>query len=72
LKFLKQTILKSKIKALEAIVKGTHPCTLEEAAQFAALQCQVQYGNHEPDRHKPGFLQYSFSFFFLFFFCEKK
>jgi len=24
---------------------------------FAALQCQVQFGNHEPDRHKPGFLK---------------
>ncbi len=24
--------------------------------QFAALQCQVQYGNHAEAKHKPGFL----------------
>ena len=44
------------VQAQEAIVKGTHPCTMDEASQFAALQMQVQFGNHEPDKHKPGFL----------------
>eukprot|EP00731_Ephydatia_muelleri_P016952 Em0010g50a len=28
----------------------------EEAVQFAALQCQIQYGNHNEAKHKPGFL----------------
>jgi len=40
-----------------AIVKGTHPCTQDEAAQFGALQCQITFGNHEPDKHKPGFIR---------------
>ena len=39
-----------------AIIDGTHPCTREEAVQFAALQCQIQYGNHNEAKHKPGFL----------------
>ena len=28
------------------------------AAQFGALQCQITFGNHEPDKHKPGFIKY--------------
>lgn len=40
-----------------AIIKGTHPCTVEEAAQFGALQCQITFGTHEPDKHKPGFIK---------------
>ena len=40
----------------DAIIDSTHPCTREEAIQFAALQCQVQYGNHNEAKHKPGFL----------------
>ncbi|KAJ3025177.1 UNVERIFIED_CONTAM: Talin-1 [Siphonaria sp. JEL0065] len=39
-------------QAKEMILSGKHPCTLEEAAQFAAIQFQCQYGNHEPDKHK--------------------
>ncbi|KAI9331954.1 hypothetical protein BDR26DRAFT_1010745 [Obelidium mucronatum] len=39
-------------QAKEMIISGKHPCTLEEAAQFAAIQFQCQYGNHEPDKHK--------------------
>ncbi|KAJ3195929.1 Talin-1 [Irineochytrium annulatum] len=38
----------------EMIVSGKHPSTIEEAAQFAAIQSQIQFGNHEPDKHKPG------------------
>eukprot|EP00051_Salpingoeca_urceolata_P011463 m.142076 g.142076 ORF g.142076 m.142076 type:complete len:2525 (-) comp17132_c0_seq1:108-7682(-) len=40
----------------DAILDGTHPCTLDEAAEFAAMQVQVEYGDHNPDRHKPGFI----------------
>ncbi|KAI9206533.1 uncharacterized protein BJ171DRAFT_498098 [Polychytrium aggregatum] len=43
----------------EMIISGKHPCTLQEAIQFGAIQCQIQYGNHEPDKHKPGFLPVS-------------
>ncbi|KAI8822750.1 hypothetical protein BJ741DRAFT_87676 [Chytriomyces cf. hyalinus JEL632] len=39
------------------ILSGKHPCTLEEAAQFAAIQAQCQFGNHELDRHKGAHLQ---------------
>ena len=35
---------------------STHPCTREEAIQFAALQCQIQYGNYDEAKHKPGYL----------------
>ena len=45
-------------QAREMIVSGKHPCTAEEASQFAAIQMQIQYGNHEPDKHKVGFLRY--------------
>lgn len=40
------------------IVSGKIPCKLDEAIQLASLQCQVQFGNHEPDKHKPGFIKY--------------
>lgn len=43
-------------QAHEMILEGKHPITLDEAVIFAALQMQVTYGNHEPDRFKKGFL----------------
>jgi talin len=46
------------VQSRDAIVSGKHPCTIEEAGQLAALQCQTQFGNHEPDKHKPGFIRY--------------
>ncbi|TPX69668.1 hypothetical protein SpCBS45565_g02300 [Spizellomyces sp. 'palustris'] len=44
-------------QAREMIISGKHPCTAEEACQFGAIQMQVQHGNHEPDKHKPGFIK---------------
>ncbi|KAJ1563287.1 Talin-1, partial [Nowakowskiella sp. JEL0078] len=41
----------------EMIISGKHPCKLEESILFAAIQCQVQFGNFEPDKYKPGSLQ---------------
>jgi talin len=41
----------------EMILSGKHPCSEEEAAQFAALQLQIDHGNHEPDKHKSGFVK---------------
>ena len=46
------------VQSRDAIVSGHHPSTSDEAVQLAALQVQVQHGNHEPDKHKPGFLSY--------------
>lgn len=43
------------VQSRDAILNGTHPCTEEEACQFGAMQCQVQFGDHQPDKHKPGF-----------------
>ena len=39
------------------VVDGKYPCTPQEAAQFAAYQLQIAYGNFEPDKHKPGFVK---------------
>ena len=44
------------VQSRDAIIDGTHPCTRDEGVQFAALQCQIQYGNHNEAKHKPGFL----------------
>ena len=41
----------------DRIINGSHPCTKEEAVLFAAYQCQVQLGNHNEAKHKPGFLK---------------
>lgn len=40
----------------DSIVRGQHPCTLDEAVTFAALTVQIDYGDHSAERHKPGFL----------------
>jgi len=45
------------VQSRDAIVSGSHPCTYDESIQFAALQCQVQLGNHNPAIHKPGYLR---------------
>lgn len=44
-------------QAKEAILNGTHPVNLENAVNFAALQCQVQFGDHKESTHKAGFLE---------------
>jgi talin len=44
------------VQSRDAIVSGQHPCTPEEAAQLAAMQCQVQYGSHDAPKHKVGFI----------------
>ena len=36
---------------------GTHPCTHDEAMEFAALSMIIDYGEFRTDTHKPGFLQ---------------
>lgn len=44
------------VQSRDRIINGSHPCTKEEATLFAAYQCQVQFGNHNEAKHKPGFL----------------
>ena len=46
------------VQSRDAILDGTHPATKEEATQFAALQCQIQFGNYNESKHKPGFLEW--------------
>jgi talin len=44
-------------QAREQILDGTHPVRLEDAVQLAALQVQVQFGDHRETQHKPGLLE---------------
>lgn len=44
------------VQAKNAIIAGSHPVTAEQAATFAGLQCQIQFGDFTASRHKPGFL----------------
>ncbi|VDL91083.1 unnamed protein product [Schistocephalus solidus] len=37
-------------------MNGTHPVTLDEAVYLAAIQCQVELGNYNPEKFKSGFL----------------
>ncbi|KNC74224.1 hypothetical protein SARC_13223, partial [Sphaeroforma arctica JP610] len=46
------------VQARDDILKAAHPCTADEALQFAALQCQVQLGDHNPDTHKAGIMDF--------------
>ena len=36
----------------DAVVSGTHPTQRDEAIQLAAIQCQVDYGTFDPEKHK--------------------
>jgi talin len=44
------------VQARDAIINGTHPITQEKACEFAGIQCQIQFGDHMENKHKPGFL----------------
>jgi talin len=41
----------------EMILSGKLPCTAEEAAQFGGISMQIKFGNHDPSKHKPGFIK---------------
>eukprot|EP01133_Synstelium_polycarpum_P004292 gene4292-5011_t len=45
------------VQSRDAIISGSHPCSYDEAVQFAALQCQIQLGNHNTTAHKTGYLK---------------
>ncbi|TGZ65701.1 hypothetical protein CRM22_005745 [Opisthorchis felineus] len=40
----------------DAILKGTHPVSQEEAIYLAALQCQIQLGDCNPEKFRANFL----------------
>ncbi|XP_066142630.1 talin-1 isoform X3 [Euwallacea fornicatus] len=44
------------VQARDAIVNGTHPITQDKACEFAGIQCQIQFGDYNETKHKPGFL----------------
>uniref|UniRef100_A0A8B9HEU0 Talin-1 n=1 Tax=Astyanax mexicanus TaxID=7994 RepID=A0A8B9HEU0_ASTMX len=38
------------------ILNGSHPVSFDKACEFAGYQCQIQFGDHNESKHKPGFL----------------
>lgn len=40
------------IQCRDSILAGKHPMTEEEALTFGALQCQILYGNYDPNKNK--------------------
>ncbi|XP_050096914.1 talin-2 isoform X2 [Anopheles aquasalis] len=44
------------VQARDAILDGTHPVTQDKACEFAGIQVQIQFGDHNEAKHKPGFL----------------
>ncbi|XP_023248015.1 talin-2 [Copidosoma floridanum] len=44
------------VQARDAILDGTHPVTQSQACFFSGIQCQVQFGDYNEEKHKPGFL----------------
>ncbi|XP_044738316.1 talin-1 isoform X2 [Chrysoperla carnea] len=44
------------VQARDAILDGTHPVTQDKACEFAGIQAQIQFGDYNENRHRPGFL----------------
>uniref|UniRef100_A0A8C5AR47 Talin 1 n=1 Tax=Gadus morhua TaxID=8049 RepID=A0A8C5AR47_GADMO len=44
------------VQARDDILNGSHPVSFEKACEFAGFQCQIQFGDHNEIKHKPGFL----------------
>jgi len=45
------------VESLKAILDGKYPVTRNDAKDFAAIQMQITYGDHDPVKHtKPGFV----------------
>eukprot|EP01132_Coremiostelium_polycephalum_P004076 gene4076-5102_t len=49
----------------DAIISNTYSCSKEEAIQLAATLFQINFGDHNPTIHKPGFLKAQDLKFFL-------
>ncbi|XP_062898877.1 talin-1 [Mobula hypostoma] len=44
------------VQARDDILNGSHPVSFDKACDFAGYQCQIQFGPHNEQKHKPGFL----------------
>ncbi|KAA0703636.1 Talin-1 [Triplophysa tibetana] len=44
------------VQARDDILNGSHPVSFDKACEFAGYQCQIQFGDHNETKHKPGFL----------------
>ncbi|RXM97133.1 Talin-1 [Acipenser ruthenus] len=44
------------VQARDDILNGSHPVSFDKACEFAGFQCQIQFGDHNEQKHKPGFL----------------
>uniref|UniRef100_A0A8C2Q2K9 Talin 1 n=1 Tax=Cyprinus carpio TaxID=7962 RepID=A0A8C2Q2K9_CYPCA len=44
------------LPARDDILNGSHPVSFDKACEFAGYQCQIQFGDHNESKHKPGFL----------------
>lgn len=44
------------VQARDDILNGSHPVSFDKACEFAGYQCQIQFGPHNEQKHKPGFL----------------
>uniref|UniRef100_A0A8C4WBM8 FERM domain-containing protein n=1 Tax=Gopherus evgoodei TaxID=1825980 RepID=A0A8C4WBM8_9SAUR len=44
------------VQARDDILNGSHPVSFDKACEFAGFQCQIQFGSHNEQKHKPGFL----------------
>ncbi|NWI14370.1 TLN1 protein, partial [Crypturellus soui] len=45
------------VQARDDILNGSHPVSFDKACDFAGYQCQIQFGPHNEEKHKPGFLE---------------
>jgi talin len=58
------------IQSVAGVINGKYdPLQRQEVIDLASVQTQIMHGNHDPNKHKPGFLEcvYTLFFFFLFF-----
>ncbi|KAJ2939260.1 hypothetical protein O0L34_g13354 [Tuta absoluta] len=44
------------VQARDSILDSTHPVTQDKACEFAGIQCQIQFGDHNELKHTTGFL----------------
>ncbi|KAM6293929.1 LOW QUALITY PROTEIN: talin-1-like [Aegotheles albertisi] len=45
------------VQARDDILNGSHPVSFDKACEFAGYQCQIQFGPHNEQKHKSGFLE---------------
>ncbi|XP_039224920.1 talin-1 isoform X2 [Crotalus tigris] len=45
------------VQARDDILNGSHPVSFDKACEFAGYQCQIQFGPHNEQKHKAGFLE---------------